>query len=111
MKLNDYIKNEIITKIRNNLKIKDIILFGSYANNKATEESDIDLVVILDKKGFAKSYMERLKNRNKISMLLINIKKEIPIDILVYTIDEWQLLLESGSLFYQEINQRGVRLI
>lgn len=111
MNLSEKIKNEIVTKIKNNIKIRDIILFGSYATNKATEDSDIDLLVILDKKGFAKTYMERLKNRNMISKLLIDIKKEMPIDILVYTISEWRQLLESDSSFYQEINQKGVRLI
>jgi predicted nucleotidyltransferase len=38
-----------------------IILFGSYANGTTTEDSDIDLVVILDNNDVAKTYADRLK--------------------------------------------------
>lgn len=31
--------------------LKEIILFGSYAYGKATKDSGIDLLVIMDKKG------------------------------------------------------------
>jgi predicted nucleotidyltransferase len=38
-----------------------IILFGSYAKGTADENSDIDMVVILDNNDVAKNYEERLQ--------------------------------------------------
>lgn len=35
--------------LKENIKVKSVYLFGSYANNKATEYSDIDVAVISDK--------------------------------------------------------------
>ena len=64
--------------IRNNYDHSRILLFGSHANNTATETSDIDLCIIIDSPG------ERLLEISR------NIRKEIfpilhkPLDILVY---------------------------
>ena len=84
-----------------------IIVFGSAINSNFREDSDIDLVVILNKKGVAKTYKERIKNRKIVSKLLRDIRKKIPIDLLVYTRDEWELLQKSGSTFYREIGEKG----
>ena len=35
--------------LNENIKVKSVYLFGSYANNRATEDSDIDVAVISDK--------------------------------------------------------------
>ncbi len=35
--------------LKDNMKVKNVYLFGSYANNRATEYSDIDVAVISDK--------------------------------------------------------------
>ena len=84
-----------------------VIIFGSAITDKFHEDSDIDLVVILNKKGIAKNYKERIENRRTVSKLLRDIRKKIPIDLFVYTKDEWELLKRSGSTFYREIEEKG----
>ncbi|MBN2059585.1 MAG: nucleotidyltransferase domain-containing protein [Deltaproteobacteria bacterium] len=37
-----------ISRLSNEIDISEVVLFGSYANGKATERSDIDLVIISD---------------------------------------------------------------
>jgi predicted nucleotidyltransferase len=46
------ILNELKTELSNlyGSRLKQIVLYGSYARNEATEYSDIDLVIILDGK-------------------------------------------------------------
>ena len=35
--------------LKENIKVKAVYLFGSYANDRATEDSDIDVAVVSDK--------------------------------------------------------------
>ena len=46
------IKSEIKSCLSNDSSIAHVIIFGSYANDDIHEDSDVDLVVILKKKGF-----------------------------------------------------------
>jgi len=110
IKLDRYLIEEIISRLVKNFEIEDIILFGSYAYGNPDENSDIDIVVILKERGFARDYEDLLSRRLKISSLFLDIKKIIPMDILVYTKDEWEKLLDLNSSFIREINEKGVRL-
>lgn len=87
------------------------IVFGSFATGTIHAESDIDLVVILNQEGISPNYNNLLRNRMKINSLLRNVREKIPVDLLVYTKDEWELLLASGSSFINDINNNGLRLI
>jgi len=102
----EYFLKEVTAKIRA-IKPYRVIVFGSAIRDKFHEDSDIDLAVILNKKGIAKTYKERIENRKIVSKLLRNIRKKIPIDLFVYTKDEWELLQRSGSTFYKEIEEKG----
>ena len=46
MYLSDDVKKELVDKITKVTKVKKIILFGSYSKGTATDESDIDLLII-----------------------------------------------------------------
>ena len=111
MNLSDNIKNEIITKITRNFNVSKIILFGSYANGTKHKDSDIDLLIILNENGFSKTYSEMINKRMRVRKLFYNIMRKIPMDILVYTKDEWKKLQESNHSFIQEINSTGVQLV
>jgi len=110
IKLDRYLIEEIISRLVRNFEIEEIILFGSYAYGNPDENSDIDIVVILKERGFARDYEDLLNRRLRISSLFLDIKKIIPMDILVYTKDEWEKLLDLNSSFIREINEKGVRL-
>ncbi len=88
-----------------------VIVFGSYAKGEVHRDSDIDLVIVLNKTGLSSNYRELLKNRMEINRLLREIRSKIPMDILVYTKDEWKLLLKSGGSFFKEINRTGFRIL
>jgi predicted nucleotidyltransferase len=69
-----------------------IIVFGSYAADTANEQSDLDLLVVVNESNQPRS--KRAKDVRKLLWGLVNIPK----DILVYTqpeIDEWQQVQEA----------------
>ena len=80
-------KNEILAKLRElkpilqkDYAVREIGLFGSYSNNTFTEESDIDILVELDKpigwKFFSlELYLEKIFNR-KIDLVTKSALKE-----------------------------------
>ena len=106
-------KNPIVDEIINRLKKLNpakVIIFGSYAKNEIHENSDIDIVVILNKRGLSKSYEKMLENKREVSQLILDLRKIVPIDLLVYTIDEWEYLKKTGSLFFKEIEEKGINL-
>lgn len=98
--------NDIVTKIASAAKPRRIILFGSYAQEKANENSDLDLLVVVDETDLPKH-----KRAREIRRHLWGIS-DIPKDIIVYTqseIDEWKgvkssfisSVLEHGKVLYE----------
>ena len=83
-------------------KPEKIILFGSYARGEADEYSDLDFVVI---KKTAKRFLERL----------IEVAKRIdsdlgPVDVFVYTPEEFERMIEWGNPFIEQVLKEGVVL-
>ncbi len=109
-KQNRYI--DIITKkLRINNSVKDAYVFGSYAYGKPDVDSDIDLLIILNRDGFLTEYKDRIDYRMNIARSLYEVNKDIAIDILVYTQKEWEKLLETGSSFHNEIAGNAVKIL
>ena len=105
MKNYDYIALLIAT-----LKQSDpyrIILFGSYAEGTATEDSDIDMVVILDNDDVAKTYEGRLNKKLYINRLVRNINYKVALDILVYSKQEYKIIKDYGNYFIDGIERTG----
>jgi len=75
-----------------------IILFGSLAHGKATEESDIDLLII------KKTKEPRIYRRSK---ALRGIPRKAPLDVLILTPEEVKFLEEKQSPFIREITTQG----
>ncbi|BER91405.1 nucleotidyltransferase domain-containing protein [Atrimonas thermophila] len=78
-----------------------IILFGSLARGKATEESDIDLLII------KKTKEPRIYRRSK---ALRGIPRKVPLDVLILTPEEVKFLEEKQSPFIREITTQGKTL-
>lgn len=72
----------IVLMIASNVNPDKIFLFGSYATGQANENSDIDLLVVKN------TQEPRHKRSLEIQKLLIGSK--LPVDILVYTNDEFE---------------------
>jgi len=84
-----------------------IILFGSCVSGTANENSDIDLLVILDNNDVAKTYEERLKKKLFINKLVRNINYKVALDILVYSKEEYSIIKNTGNYFIDEIENTG----
>lgn len=75
-----------------------IILFGSYAYGKPTEDSDVDMLVIMPFKG---------KGAQKATEILLAIDPHFPIDLLVRTPEQIRARIKLGEFFIREITQKG----
>jgi uncharacterized protein len=103
------IRRMVLSCLKQEQNIAQIILFGSYATGNPHPDSDIDLVILLKDKGPASSYRERLNRTKHYSRLLNPIRDFISMDVLVFTEDEWKLMKKQGSLFLAEIQAKGIK--
>jgi len=102
--------NTVIDNLVSQLKPSDpykIILFGSYANGNQNEYSDIDLMVILDNNHISKTHQERLDKKIFVRNLVLDINRKIPLDILVYSKEELNIVKKHGNYFIDEIERTG----
>jgi uncharacterized protein len=97
---------DIVRKIRKTNPSK-IILFGSYARKSFSEDSDLDLFVVLDSPEISKNYDERMRNKLLVRRSIYDLTKKVPIDLLVYTKGEYDVISKSESSFYKEIQDSG----
>jgi uncharacterized protein len=107
----EQIKDNISNRIKGNFKVKDIILYGSWARNENNEDSDIDIVVILDEEGVNFDFDSTISKRVRIAKVLEDLKEKTQIDNLVYTKDEWEILTKSDNNFIKQIINCGVSLV
>jgi len=103
----DEIKREIVDRVAKVEKTLRIIMFGSYAYGSPDKDSDIDILVVIDKDEYPGSFKERSENYLRISRAIRPIEKEVPIDLLVYTKPEFEKFVESGSMFSMKILNEG----
>ncbi len=75
-----------------------IILFGSYAYGKPTEDSDVDILVVIPFKG---------RNPEKATEIWMATKPRFPIDIMVRKPAELNKRLKMGDFFLREITEKG----
>ena len=78
-----------------------VILFGSFANDRATDDSDVDLLVIMDFDG--KPWRQATKIRQ-------TLRPDFPLDLIVRTPAQIQDRLNMGDCFIQEITEKGTIL-
>ena len=74
------------------LNIYKVILFGSYANGSADEESDIDLLIVLDENTFPQNYDDWLEIKMKVRRVLREINNDVALDLLVYTKPQYEMM-------------------
>ncbi len=78
-----------------------IILFGSYAYGQPTEDSDVDLLVILP--------FEELPVQKAIAIRQ-QVPSPFPLDLMARTAEQIQQRIEMGDFFIQDIMQNGLIL-
>ena len=109
MKLSDELRDRISESLKP-LHPEKVVLFGSYAWGQPTEDSDIDLIVVLDSEVVPKTYHDRMTNRLLVRRALDAVNREYALDVLVYTAPEWKDFQDSGSAFSKEVASRGIEV-
>ncbi len=75
-----------------------VILFGSYATGKSTENSDVDLLVVMEHSG--RDVEQAFEIRRAI-------KRNFPLDLIVRTPSEVRRRLKKNDTFLTEICREG----
>jgi predicted nucleotidyltransferase len=92
---------QIVAFITSKLSPERIILFGSYARGDNTENSDIDILIII----------KNLENERKITGTLYKeLLKEnisVPIDFIAIDYDKYNKLKDETGYIYKTIEQEG----
>lgn len=92
---------EIVDQIKRKYEPEKIILYGSYAYGKPTEDSDIDLFIVKD------TDKRRVDRFVEVDKLIYNPSLKISVSPLVYTPKEVEERLLLGDDFVREILERG----
>ena len=87
-----------IERIAAEFKPERILLFGSYANGAPTEDSDVDLLVVMRHEG--RSVDQAIKIRQKIDA-------PFPLDLMVRTPEKIKERLAAQDCFMKEIMDEG----
>ncbi len=88
----------ITEQIRRKFNPEKIILFGSYAYGTPQNDSDIDLLVVLDRQG---------SMRNHAVDILQNIQYHVPLDLIVRSPEQIKDRVQKGDFFLKELLQKG----
>ncbi len=104
------LRNEIVSRLSAKKPLK-VILFGSLAHGNWGPESDVDLIVVLDKEGIPRTFKEKTENSLEVSRLLRDLNKRMAMDLVVMTRTQWERFVEMDSGFSREVQEKGLPLI
>ena len=104
------LQKEIVSRLAVK-KLHKVILFGSQAHGQFEEESDVDLIIVLDKQGVPRTFKEKTENFLEISRLLRDLNKRIAMDLIVMTRTQWENFVEFDSGFSRKVQESGKLLI
>src|SRR2546422_379481 len=92
---------EFADEVARRFKPRKIILFGSYAYGKPTDDSDVDLLVVLPGKG---------RSQDRALQIRLAVEADFPMDLIVRTPAEMRQRLSWGDWFLREIVEKGIAL-
>lgn len=75
-----------------------IVLFGSYAQGKPTEDSDVDLLIVMPFEG---------KSVQKSVEIRLKFRPSFPVDLIIRTPDTVRERLELGDAFMHDVIDTG----
>lgn len=99
--VNDKLLQEIVKRIVSEINPKKIILFGSWAYGKPHKDSDLDILVIVEKLSTNSRREERIKIRTLLQDILI------PQDIIVATVEDVEEWKNVPQAFITSIIKKG----
>jgi uncharacterized protein len=104
------LSDELSTRIKDALTPlcpEKVIVFGSYAWGRPTEDSDIDLYVVTQDDFMPATYEQRMQNHLRVASLLRDLNKQVAIDLIVHTKPMHDAFVRLDSMFAREIMARG----
>ena len=101
------IRQEILSRLAGSGNIRKVIVFGSYAGGAPGLDSDIDLLVVTDDDSMPQSFEENMEHYHRVSSMLREIKKRIPMDLIVHTKPMHEEFVRQGSMFAKDIAEHG----
>lgn len=92
---------KISERLRKEYQVDKVILFGSYAREEATEDSDVDILVIASTK---ERFFQRMAT---VKRLIRDLRNGLPIAPIVLTPKEIEERKKVGDQFIIEILEKG----
>jgi uncharacterized protein len=92
------------SKIKKEYRAERVILFGSHARGDATEDSDVDLLVVAPTK---ERFFERMAS---VRRLIRDLRDGLAVSLIVLTPAELEKRRRAGDPFVREILETGVSL-
>lgn len=83
----------------------ELILYGSVARGEATQNSDVDLLLLID--GYVSFDLKRLLID---SVYNIELKQGILISLLIKSKEDWNTKYASLTLLYSNVNKEGLHV-
>ncbi len=99
--MNAHALDTLVESIIKDYEPEMVLLFGSQARGDVTVHSDIDIIIIKDTQ---KRYKDRVK------VLLTATEPRIPVDLIVYTPQEFRDMVRLGNRFVEKALRDGVVL-
>ncbi len=93
--------DRLVRRLADRLRPERIVLFGSYASGQPAEDSDIDMLIVLDTPS---GFFERLVEARR---AVQGLHPGVPFDPLVLTPRELRERLDRGDQFIEEILEKG----
>lgn len=104
-------ENAYIQQLKEKLKELNpylVFLFGSYAYGTPHIDSDIDLLVVTNDQFTPQTFQEKTNLYISVSEHILNISKQVPVDLIVYTLPMYKQFVETGSSFSKEVLSKGI---
>jgi len=103
---NQHLIDEMTERLKE-LKPYKVILFGSYARGNPTEDSDLDVLVVLDSDEFARTFDEKIERWDMIYPIVLETNRKIALDVITYSKAEYEYLLKEKDFFVEEVVNTG----
>lgn len=104
-------ENKYIQQLKTNLSKIDpylVLLFGSYAYGTPDPDSDLDVFVVLNDQSMPVTFKEKQELYLKVSTLTRPVAKQIPIDLMVFTLPMFEQFKLANTNFSEEILTKGI---
>ncbi|MCL5104740.1 MAG: nucleotidyltransferase domain-containing protein [Armatimonadetes bacterium] len=95
--------DEKLDLIRQEYSPTQLIVFGSRAEGRAREDSDIDLIVVSEK-------FKDIRFPNRMGQFLTKIRPHVPVDALCYTPEDFEIMLHKQAPFVRNAVSKGIHI-